>query len=556
MKKTLCMLLITAMLLSVMPLAVFAADATPEGTAITTAEQLYNMADNGKYYLANDITITTETALYHDDTLGKQEGKGWRYRSPLTGTTLDGNGKTIYFKDVAVYGGLFSEVNGITVKNLNIVQLENVTFDGSNTGGEVTLLIRRVVGGTVTVTDVNVYGNIVMSSDRKANQAGGIIAQISKSATVRMTRCVFSGSITKGHSDNDSKGVSGMLGGIWADGAAINVYMNNCVNYADITSKNNAGGFFGGFRGNQNTSGSAGFRNCEIINCINYGDISTNADAGGFLGYYNTNPGGNNIFKFNINYGKISSTKSDGRVGGFAGCIAMPASNTSYTLYGFVNYGALSGSTYVQNAVGSLTMSGTVDRKNNTNFGYTNDHNKGTSGSGTDLITDDVAACDKLNTVFKDFGASYTLLPNGKITLTWAKNAGYGNEIVGSADTAFVGAQLSGTAADASRNVRFVGGIKAESVDLDEVGVLIIATYGNNQTKTFEGQTATVYESILADGETILATDNGVDYFYTAVVNDVPTNLGNVTFKVLTYQMVDGTVVYSNPTTLTVNMAA
>ena len=163
----------------------------------------------------------------------------------------------------------------------------------------------------------------------------------------------------------------------------------------------------------------------------------------------------------------------------------------------------------------------------------------------------------RLNTVFKDFNGKYTLLPNGKITLAWAKEAGYGAETVGSADTAFVGAQLSGAATDASRNVRFVGGIDAASAeDLENVGVLIIATYGDNQTKTFEGQTATVYESIIADGETILASENGVDYFYTAVVEGIPTNLGTVTFKVLTYQLVDGAVVYSNPTTLTVDMAA
>ena len=67
MKKTLCMLLITAMLLSVMPIAVFAADATPAGTPITTAEQLHSLADNGTYYLANDITITPENALYTYD---------------------------------------------------------------------------------------------------------------------------------------------------------------------------------------------------------------------------------------------------------------------------------------------------------------------------------------------------------------------------------------------------------------------------------------------------------------------------------------------------------
>ena len=55
MKKTLCIVLITAMLLSLMPLAVFA-DTTPTGTAISTMDELRAMSASGTYYLADDIT--------------------------------------------------------------------------------------------------------------------------------------------------------------------------------------------------------------------------------------------------------------------------------------------------------------------------------------------------------------------------------------------------------------------------------------------------------------------------------------------------------------------
>ena len=547
MKKTLCMLLITAMLFTLIPMVVFAA---PTGTAVSTLDELKAMKNNGTYYLANDITITGEWNFLPGATANP-----WKWENG----TLDGNGHTIYYADgTTIIGGFVREAYNITIKNLNIVQLGNTTYIGTDNGGEVSPLFRRLVGGTITITDVNIYANVVMTQANTAEQGGGFVSQIHQPTTLRMTRCVFSGSITKNWTESANKGVAGMLGGSWSDFAQ-NVYMNNCINYADITSTSSAGGFFGNYRGNNPKSGSMGFRTLEVINCINYGDItSTNLDAGGFFGYFNTNPNATNNFKYNVNYGSIKGK----RVGAFGGCFAMP-SNSSYTMHGMVNYGALQGTQYVNDILGSITYSDNdqskVTRNNNTNFAHADVKiTSASAGSGaTKMENGDAAACKSLNDTFGSSNGSFVLLPNGKITLTWAKEAGYGAETVGSADTAFVGAQLSGAATDATRNVRFVGGIDAVSAEaLENVGVLIIATYGDNQTKTFEGQTATVYESILANGQEIFAADNGVDYFYTAVVENIPTNLGTVTFKVLTYQMVDGAVVYSNPTTLTVDMAA
>ena len=57
MKKTLCMLLITAMLFTLVPMVVFAA---PTGTAVSTLDELKAMKNNGTYYLANDIFRTRE----------------------------------------------------------------------------------------------------------------------------------------------------------------------------------------------------------------------------------------------------------------------------------------------------------------------------------------------------------------------------------------------------------------------------------------------------------------------------------------------------------------
>ena len=160
MKKTLCIVLITAMLLSLMPMVVFA-DTTPTGTAINTLADLKGMKNNGTYYLNADITINEDW-----DFLPGASGSEWKWEN----ATLDGNGHTIYYADgIKITGGFVREANNITIKNLNIKQLGTATYIGNDNGGEVSALIRRVVGGTINITDVSIYANIVMTSENGAN---------------------------------------------------------------------------------------------------------------------------------------------------------------------------------------------------------------------------------------------------------------------------------------------------------------------------------------------------------------------------------------------------
>ena len=75
MKKITALILTVVMVISMMTFVQFGA-AAAEGTAITTADQFAAMDVDGKYYLANDITVSTT------------------YPVTFTGT-IDGNGKTI-----------------------------------------------------------------------------------------------------------------------------------------------------------------------------------------------------------------------------------------------------------------------------------------------------------------------------------------------------------------------------------------------------------------------------------------------------------------------------
>ena len=534
-----------AMLLGLIPLV---ATAAPAGTAITSAAELQAMSASGTYYLANDITISGN----------------WDYATPFAGT-LDGDGHTIYIADgTTLAGGLFRELKNPTIKNLKIVQKGNATY---NTAYSNTL--KATIEGTgvlaalaygddksspvCTITDVYIYANLNATHGKNV---GGFIGEVRYGA-LQMTRCVFDGSITA-TGGTDNFGVGGMVGGTWQRSYSFNI--QECINYATIKADAVAGGIFGTNRvGGYSGDGAANcLRNTRFEYCINYGDVTTTASeyAGGIFGTYKMNDYAVQIrFRNNINFGTVTNAAAavsgknrcaGGIGGGFRG---TSTSGTTSQLMGNINYGTAIGS-WTSNMVANPWTGSIATRQLNycgTEFG---------SGYGSTKITDASAVVSSLNSAGFDGSRPriYSLLPNGKITLTWAKERGYGAETVGSAKTTFVGAQLSGTGADETRNVRFIGGIKAENTDLEKVGIMIIASYGDGQSLTFEGETVDVYETILADGETIHAVDNGVDYFYTAVVSEIPTNIGTVTFKVFAYQLDDGAVVYSNSGVLTIDL--
>ena len=175
MKKTLSIILIAAMLLSLIPLVVVAA---PAGTAITSADELKAMSGNtsDSYYLANDITISGS----------------WNFTTAF-GSDLDGNGHTIYFADgVSITGGLFNRIKGdATIKNLNIVQLGAATYTPVNEGLGVVAAQAQGEGEWIKLSNVSVYANITVSQNVGV---GGMLGDV-RYCKVDMNRCVFDGSI-------------------------------------------------------------------------------------------------------------------------------------------------------------------------------------------------------------------------------------------------------------------------------------------------------------------------------------------------------------------------
>ena len=217
-----------------------AADYKPEGEAIKTADDFYNMKADGKYYLDADITI--------DDS----------YYDSFTGT-FDGNGKTI-----TTTATIFDNLDG-TVKNLTISGA--ITIDAAllgSIGNNVTGVLAHFAAVNANATIDNVCNKAPITS--YASGASGFVGRGSNSSEFVLTikNCENYGNITTNcatTSNYDSGGFVASFRGVKANSEP-QLIIDNCVNNGTV----NADGRPGGIVGNTDTSAT-------ITNCVNNGDV-------------------------------------------------------------------------------------------------------------------------------------------------------------------------------------------------------------------------------------------------------------------------------------------
>lgn len=276
MKKTLSIILVLSMVLSICALSVSAEDilltapvsGTPEGTAITDAAGFAAMTADGKYYLANDITISEP------------------YSGSFTGT-LDGNGKT-----VTVSQPMFVDFGG-TIKNLVI--------EGS-------------------ITSLAAESEIAALADNGAR--GAVAARVNSGTEVVFENIVNNASVSAIGSLSSDDCAGAIVGKIELDG--VSVKFINCVNNAPITGMNQVGGILGWAK----TAGSVTFDGC--VNNAEIKETGSNAYCAGIVGRCDAL---NNVFTNCVNKGNISSGKDQ------AGGMIAYASKGSFTFDSCTNYG-------------------------------------------------------------------------------------------------------------------------------------------------------------------------------------------------------------------------
>ena len=314
MKKTLSIILVLAMALSMCALSVSAEDvlliapapSAPQGTAITSAAEFAAMDPAGTYYLANDIAISEP------------------YASTFTGT-FDGNGKT-----VTISQPMFFDFGG-TIKNLVIAgsvtslaaDAEIALLAGDGARGAVTC---RVNSGTEVVFE-NIVNNAAVSAIGNLTSddcAGAIVGKIEcDGVSVKFINCVNNAAIT------GLNQVGGILG--WAKTAAATTF-ENCVNNSDI-AETESNAYCAGISGRNDALLNT------YVNCVNKGKISSGKDqAGGMIAYASK---GSFTFENCANYGEIAPTvgKAAGLIGNINCNDADGKTGYFVTVTNCVNYG-------------------------------------------------------------------------------------------------------------------------------------------------------------------------------------------------------------------------
>ena len=237
--KILALALAIIMTIAAIPFGVSADNATPEGTPITTAAEFAAMEANGKYYLANDIILTST------------------YANEFTGI-FDGNGKTI-----TTSRSMFDKVTNGIVKNFTV----NGTIRLANGGAAV---CNVALGSTFENITSNASITSTNTTDNHGLAAivGTIAGDVGLETTITIENCVNTGNL-KG--DKAKTHAGAMIGYAVVTTEKVNIVIKNCRNEGDIDASK-SGGMISYVQGVNSTT---------VIGCHNSGNmVSYNLGAG------------------------------------------------------------------------------------------------------------------------------------------------------------------------------------------------------------------------------------------------------------------------------------
>ena len=307
-KKLLAIIISVFMLISVVPVSVFASDAPQQGTAITDAAGFAAMTADGTYYLAEDITVT-ET-----------------YQTEFKGT-FNGNGKTITASTT-----LFDKLMDATVENFTVESSTTVTL--ANGGG----MVCNKAGGNTVLSNITNTVSLKSTNAEKAHSLAGIVGDLAKgsnNSTITIIGCVNTGNISAQEKQGNAGGIVG--GGVIESGT-YNVLVEACSNSGNITGKK-SGGIVCLI---DKLSGSVTLKNCQ-----NSGKIDAKNDlAGGIIGQVTKSIGSLEIYGC-VNSGDVSTTNK--YVAGIIGICQMVGSTFECSDYVLISHCFNSGNTTTTN---------------------------------------------------------------------------------------------------------------------------------------------------------------------------------------------------------------
>lgn len=269
----------------------------PTGTAISTAEQLYNIntAMSGSYYLTCDIDLSTygtwtPIGIYNgsnNNFKGTFDGRGFSiknmtisgslqyaglFRYLYTGSTvknlkLENVNISTYYSSRSYTGAIAGYVSGGTIKNCQISG--SISTDTANSGERSIASVAGGVGGTSTISHITNTGNVYSyTSGSDWAEAGGIA--LPWGGDCEIIACVNTGKVT---SEAPASGSHAVSGGVAGDHNNATTTIKNCYNLGLISAVSTATSYAAGIQG-YITGGTI-----SITNCFNAGTISGTTGA-------------------------------------------------------------------------------------------------------------------------------------------------------------------------------------------------------------------------------------------------------------------------------------
>lgn len=232
-------------------------DGSTEGVSVKVAAITFE--GNVYYYSFNTLaeaiefaeTGSTITLIRNIDLSDEEWTPAGTVDAPFK-SNFDGNGKTISGLNIKSgnFAGLFGYISDATIKNVTLSEVnvsggervaaligkitgdavvENCTVSGSVTGSESNTggVIGEIVNGTVELKNLTNEASVTNTKESNS-RAGGIVAQVTTNAKVKLINCVNNGAVTT---------VNGYAGGIVSAFQSGSLTIDNCVNNGELTGQ-------------------------------------------------------------------------------------------------------------------------------------------------------------------------------------------------------------------------------------------------------------------------------------------------------------------------------
>ncbi len=324
-KKLICLALSVVMLLSILPLAIFAAEETTApiteyGTTpadwytIGTVAELNHFIQmekgsanlNCNIRLTNHIDYTAEGAT-PPTSAPQSEYSKWE-------GTFDGNNKTIKGATTAI---LCCIQGNSTVKDLTFL---NSTIAARDYDG---VLATDIWGpSTITIQNVHVI-NATVTNASTAIRFGLIGCSWGKgNITLNVSNCTVDGTATFGANCTGLIAASAYVGFVRSYGEYTYAFnFTNCVSAMDFNLENSNSSGVSGFLGQKWSSENISGLTARFENCVNYGNI-TNTMASPVAGMYSLREGA--VVMTNcVNFGAMTASDANGLVNDTTGAVTL-----------------------------------------------------------------------------------------------------------------------------------------------------------------------------------------------------------------------------------------